>query len=203
MADYDAIIIGAGFSGIRALWQLGQLGLTVKCFEAGSDVAGTWYWNRYPGARTDSEAWVYSMNFAPEVSEDWSYTERYPSQKEVQQYLGRVVGQYCYSTNHHGFPEREAFESSAYFFQPKTTSTCASTSNSIHALRPRVSMIVAARGSLPPQVVNRQLAATSWLLLDHYRSRKTCPSLASNHILENVIERQHGPSTPSASKESG
>lgn len=89
---YDAIVVGAGFGGIRSLWELGQLGLTVKCFEAGSDVGGAWYWNRYPGARTDSEAWVYTMNFALGSKEEWDYSERYPSQAEVQRYLGRVVG---------------------------------------------------------------------------------------------------------------
>ncbi|KAL6406624.1 oxidoreductase [Ilyonectria robusta] len=92
--DYDAIVVGAGFGGIRSLWELGQLGLTAKCFEAGSDVGGAWYWNRYPGARTDSEAWVYSMNFAPELRDEWDYRERYPSQEEVQRYLGRVVDRF-------------------------------------------------------------------------------------------------------------
>lgn len=92
--DYDAIVVGAGFGGIRSLWELRQLGLSVKCFEVGLDVGGAWYWNRYPGARTDSEAWVYAMNFAPEVAEEWNYHERYPSQEEVQSYLGRVVGQF-------------------------------------------------------------------------------------------------------------
>jgi cation diffusion facilitator CzcD-associated flavoprotein CzcO len=91
-ADYDVIVTGAGFGGIRSLWEVSQLGLTVKCFEAGSDVGGAWYWNRYPGARTDSEAWVYALNFAPSLKDDWKYTERYPSQREVQEYLGRVVG---------------------------------------------------------------------------------------------------------------
>ncbi|EFX06635.1 cyclohexanone monooxygenase [Grosmannia clavigera kw1407] len=94
MADYDAIVVGAGFSGIRALWELGQLGLTAKGFEAGSDVGGAWYWNRYPGARTDSEAWVYTMNFAPGSREAWNYSERYPAQAEVQQYLGRVADRF-------------------------------------------------------------------------------------------------------------
>jgi hypothetical protein len=92
VADYDAIVIGAGFSGIRSLWELGQLNLTVRCFEAGSDVGGAWYWNRYPGARTDSEAWVYAMNFIPGLREQWNYSERYPSQQEVQRYLSNVVG---------------------------------------------------------------------------------------------------------------
>lgn len=92
-ADYDAIVVGAGFSGIRSLWELDQLGLTAKCFEAGSDVGGTWYWNRYPGARTDSEAWVYAMNFESGAKEEWGYSERYPSQSDVQKYLGRITGE--------------------------------------------------------------------------------------------------------------
>lgn len=91
--NYDAIVIGAGFSGIRALWELNQLGLRIKSFEAGSDVGGAWYWNNYPGARTDSEAWVYILNFVPELRDEWKYSERYPSQQEVQQYLRRVVGE--------------------------------------------------------------------------------------------------------------
>ncbi|KAI8937410.1 hypothetical protein NX059_005135 [Plenodomus lindquistii] len=94
IVDYDAIVIGAGFGGIRTLWETNRLGLTTKCFEAGSDVGGAWFWNRYPGARTDSEAWVYLMNFAPELREEWDYTERYPSQDEVQRYLGRVVDRF-------------------------------------------------------------------------------------------------------------
>jgi len=68
--DCDAVVIGAGFSGIRSLWELDQLGLTVKCFDAASDVGGTWYWNRYPGSRTDGEAWIYILNFAPELLEE-------------------------------------------------------------------------------------------------------------------------------------
>jgi cyclohexanone monooxygenase len=90
--DYDAVVIGAGFSGIRSLWELTQNGLTAKCFEAGSDVGGAWYWNRYPGARTDSEAWAYALNFAPEVVNQWKYSERYPSQQEVQGYIRRIAG---------------------------------------------------------------------------------------------------------------
>ncbi|KAJ0419719.1 hypothetical protein BJY00DRAFT_324246 [Aspergillus carlsbadensis] len=88
---YDAVVVGAGFGGIRALWELRQLGLSVACFEAGSDVGGAWYWNRYPGARTDSEAWIYALNFCPDAREEWNYGERYPSQREVQGYIGRVA----------------------------------------------------------------------------------------------------------------
>ncbi|KAL8888332.1 MAG: hypothetical protein Q9192_006193, partial [Flavoplaca navasiana] len=94
MADYDAIVLGAGFSGIRCLWELDQLDLTVRCFDAAPDVGGTWYWNRYPGSRTDGEAWVYLLNFAPELMEEWDFHERYPSRDEIQQYLGRVVDRY-------------------------------------------------------------------------------------------------------------
>lgn len=91
--DYDAIVIGAGFSGIRSLWELRHRGQSIKCFDAAQDVGGTWYYNRYPGSRTDGEAWVYILNFAPELLEEWKFKERYPTQEEIQQYLGRVVGQ--------------------------------------------------------------------------------------------------------------
>ncbi|PKX89979.1 bifunctional monooxygenase/methyltransferase psoF [Aspergillus novofumigatus IBT 16806] len=92
--DYDAIVIGAGFSGVRSLWELQRLGLTARCFDAGSDVGGTWWWNRYPGCRTDGEAWVYALKFLPELLEEWDFTERYPSQEEIQWYLSRVLDRY-------------------------------------------------------------------------------------------------------------
>ncbi|OGE56167.1 hypothetical protein PENARI_c003G08453 [Penicillium arizonense] len=92
--DYDAIVIGAGFSGVRSLWELDRLGLTARCFDAGSDVGGTWWWNRYPGCRTDGEAWVYALKFLPELLEEWDFTERYPTQEEIQWYLSRIVDRY-------------------------------------------------------------------------------------------------------------
>ncbi|KAH2160557.1 hypothetical protein KXW33_004588 [Aspergillus fumigatus] len=92
--DYDAIVIGAGFSGVRSLWELRRLGLTARCFDAGSDVGGTWWWNRYPGCRTDGEAWVYALKFLPELLEEWDFTERYPPQEEIQWYLSRVLDRY-------------------------------------------------------------------------------------------------------------
>ncbi|KAF7175171.1 hypothetical protein CNMCM7691_006575 [Aspergillus felis] len=92
--DYDAIVIGAGFSGVRSLWELQRLGLTARCFDAGSDVGGTWWWNRYPGCRTDGEAWVYALKFLPELLEEWDFTERYPRQEEIQWYLSRVLDRY-------------------------------------------------------------------------------------------------------------
>lgn len=75
--------------------ELEQLGLTVRSYNATADIGGTWYWNRYPGPRTDGEAWVYLLNFAPELMEEWEFHERYPTRDEIQQYLGRIVGQIC------------------------------------------------------------------------------------------------------------
>jgi cation diffusion facilitator CzcD-associated flavoprotein CzcO len=92
--DYDAIVIGGGFSGIRMLWKFQRLGLTARCFDAGSEIGGTWWCNRYPGCRTDREAWVYALRFLPELLEEWDFTERYPSQEEIQWYLRLVVDRY-------------------------------------------------------------------------------------------------------------
>jgi cation diffusion facilitator CzcD-associated flavoprotein CzcO len=89
--DYDAIIVGAGFGGLRMLHELRTMGVSVKVIEGGADVGGTWYWNRYPGARTDSEAWVYCYSFSEELLDEWSWSERYPSQPEVLRYLNHVA----------------------------------------------------------------------------------------------------------------
>ncbi|MGQ0618895.1 MAG: flavin-containing monooxygenase [Panacagrimonas sp.] len=89
--DFDAIVVGAGFGGIRALHELRQLGLSARVLEAGSDVGGTWYWNRYPGARTDSEAWAYCYSFSKELQNDWDWPERMPSWEHVSGYLRHVV----------------------------------------------------------------------------------------------------------------
>jgi cyclohexanone monooxygenase len=90
-ADFDVIVVGAGFAGLRALYELRNLGLSVKVFEAGSDVGGTWHWNRYPGARTDSEAWAYCYSFSKELLRDWNWTDRMPSQSQVLDYLRHVA----------------------------------------------------------------------------------------------------------------
>ncbi|EXJ78156.1 cyclohexanone monooxygenase [Capronia epimyces CBS 606.96] len=92
--DYDAIVIGAGFAGLRTLYELRSRGLSVKGFEKGSDVGGTWYWNRYPGARTDSEAWVYIMNISKELNSEWTWSERLPGQAEVQRYLHHIADRF-------------------------------------------------------------------------------------------------------------
>jgi len=92
--DFEAIVIGAGFGGLRMLHELRQLGLSVKVIEAASDVGGTWYWNRYPGARTDSESWVYAYSFSKELQDDWDWTERFPSQPEALAYLQHVADRF-------------------------------------------------------------------------------------------------------------
>ena len=92
--DFDAVVIGMGFGGLRMMWELYQLGMSVKGFERGSDVGGTWYWNRYPGARTDSEAWVYCMLFDEELKQDWDWRERFPQQRDVERYLQHVADRF-------------------------------------------------------------------------------------------------------------
>ena len=92
--DFDAIVIGAGFGGLRALHELRELGLRARVIEAGSDVGGTWYYNRYPGARTDSEAWLYAYSFSKEIQDTWNWSERFPSWDESLAYL-RYVADFC------------------------------------------------------------------------------------------------------------
>ncbi|NPT39212.1 flavin-containing monooxygenase [Paraburkholderia xenovorans] len=92
--DFEAIIVGAGFGGIRALHEMRKLGLSVRLFEAGSDVGGTWYWNRYPGARTDSESWSYCFYFSRELMEEWNWPERMPSWQHVQNYMRYTVDRF-------------------------------------------------------------------------------------------------------------
>lgn len=86
--DYDAVIVGAGFSGLYQLHRLrDELGLSVKVIEKADDVGGTWYWNRYPGARCDSESHIYCYSFDDELLDEWEWSERYPEQPEVLEYL--------------------------------------------------------------------------------------------------------------------
>jgi cation diffusion facilitator CzcD-associated flavoprotein CzcO len=92
--DFGAIVIGAGFGGIQMLYELEQLGVSARLIEAASDVGGTWYWNRYPGARTDSPSEVYSFSFSKELWQEWGWSERYPSQPEVLRYLQHVTDRF-------------------------------------------------------------------------------------------------------------
>ncbi|GAA2386739.1 NAD(P)/FAD-dependent oxidoreductase [Nonomuraea africana] len=91
---FDAIIVGAGLSGLYALHRLRGLGLRVKVFEAGDGVGGTWHWNRYPGARCDVESVDYSYSFSPELEQEWIWTERYPGQPEILAYLDHVADRF-------------------------------------------------------------------------------------------------------------
>ena len=89
--DVDVVIVGAGFGGLGMLHRLREMGLSARVFEAGSGVGGTWFWNRYPGARTDCEAWTYCFQFSPQLWQEWVWQERYPSQREMQRYLEHVA----------------------------------------------------------------------------------------------------------------
>jgi cyclohexanone monooxygenase len=90
--NFDAVVIGAGFSGIHMLKSLRDtLGLKVRVYETGSTVGGTWYWNRYPGARCDSDAYIYCFTWDKQLLQEWEWTERYPEQPEILRYLEHVV----------------------------------------------------------------------------------------------------------------
>lgn len=91
----DALIIGAGFSGLYQLHQIrDHLGLNALVLEAADGVGGTWYWNRYPGARCDSESYSYSYSFDPELEQEWHWTERYPEHAEIRRYLDHVADRF-------------------------------------------------------------------------------------------------------------
>lgn len=95
MREFDAIIIGAGFAGMYQLHLLrDRLGLSVRVLEAAEGVGGTWYWNRYPGARCDSESYYYSFSFSKELEQEWEWTERYPEQPEILRYLNHVADRF-------------------------------------------------------------------------------------------------------------
>ncbi|MER6978748.1 flavin-containing monooxygenase [Streptomyces carpinensis] len=87
----DAIIVGAGIAGLYQLYKLRELGMNTRVLEAGDNVGGTWYWNRYPGARCDVESLSYSYSFSPELEQEWTWTERYPAQPEILRYINHVA----------------------------------------------------------------------------------------------------------------
>jgi len=94
VAEFDAIVIGAGVSGLYQLYRLRELGLKVRVFEAGTGVGGTWYWNRYPGARFDSESWTYGYSFSEELLEEWDWDEHFAAQPETERYLNYVADKF-------------------------------------------------------------------------------------------------------------
>lgn len=92
--DYDAIIVGAGIAGLYQLYQLRKIGLKVRVFESGTGVGGTWYWNRYPGARFDSESYSYGYSFSQELLDEWDWSEHFASQPEILRYLQFVADKF-------------------------------------------------------------------------------------------------------------
>ena len=92
--DYDAIVIGAGISGMYQLYRLRELGLKVRVLEAGTGVGGTWYWNRYPGARFDSESYSYGYSFSKELLQEWNWKEHFAPQPETLSYLNYVADKF-------------------------------------------------------------------------------------------------------------
>jgi cyclohexanone monooxygenase len=92
--DIDVAVVGAGFAGLYMLHRLRQLGLRARVFEQGADVGGTWFWNRYPGARCDIESVDYCYSFSAELLADWTWTERYAAQPEILRYLGHVADRF-------------------------------------------------------------------------------------------------------------
>ncbi len=92
--DFDAVIIGAGISGMFMLYRLRELGMTARVFEMGSGVGGTWYWNRYPGARFDSESWTYGYSFSKELMQEWDWKEHFSPQPDTLEYLNYVADKF-------------------------------------------------------------------------------------------------------------
>ena len=93
--EVDAVVVGAGFSGLYAIWKLRDvLGMEVQVYEAGDGVGGTWFWNRYPGARCDSESYTYCFSFSEELLQDWEWSGKYPEQPEIERYLNHVADRF-------------------------------------------------------------------------------------------------------------
>lgn len=92
--EFDAVVAGAGFSGLGMLHALRGLGLRTRVYDRGESIGGTWYWNCYPGARTDSEYYYYCFTFSDDLLQDWEWSERYPGQPEVERYLNHVADRF-------------------------------------------------------------------------------------------------------------
>ena len=91
---YDVIVIGAGVTGLYSLYRLRECGFSVRSFEDGDGVGGTWYWNRYPGARFDSESYTYGYSFSEELLQEWDWKELYSGQPENERYLNYVADKF-------------------------------------------------------------------------------------------------------------
>src|SRR5882724_6459236 len=93
-SEVDAVVVGAGFAGMCMLHRLRRSGFSARVFEAGGGVGGTWYWNRYPGARCDVESMEYSYQFSEELQQEWQWTERYSGQPEILKYANHVADRF-------------------------------------------------------------------------------------------------------------
>ena len=91
VADVDAVVVGAGMAGLYLLHRLRQAGFSTRVLEAADDVGGTWYWNRYPGARCDVQSLDYSYSFDPDLEAEWEWSEKYATQPEILRYLQHVA----------------------------------------------------------------------------------------------------------------
>ena len=93
--ELDAVVIGAGFAGLCALYKFRDvMGMDVQVYETGDGVGGTWYWNRYPGARCDSESFYYCFSFDEDLAQEWEWTGKYPEQPEIERYLNHVADRF-------------------------------------------------------------------------------------------------------------
>ena len=92
--EIDVLVVGAGFAGLYLLHRLSKLGLAVRAFEAGGGVGGTWYWNRYPGARCDVESMQYSFGFSEELQQNWQWSELFSAQPEILSYANHVADRF-------------------------------------------------------------------------------------------------------------
>src|ERR1700752_3025837 len=91
---YDVVLVRAGFAGMYMLHPLRGRGFSARVYEQGADVGGTWYWNRYPGARCDVESMQYSYSFSDELQQEWDWSERYASQPEILRYANHVADRF-------------------------------------------------------------------------------------------------------------
>src|SRR5450432_3595004 len=93
-SDVEVLVIGAGITGIYQLYRAREEGFSARLLEAGSGIGGTWFWNRYPGARFDSESYTYGYLFSKELFEDWEWQEHFAEQPEIERYLNHVVDRF-------------------------------------------------------------------------------------------------------------
>src|SRR6202165_2217963 len=122
-ATYDVVVVGAGFAGMYMLHRLRGQGLSVRVYEQGGDVGGTWYWNRYPGARCDVESMQYSYSFSDELQQDWDWSERYAPQPEILRYANHVADRFNLRPDIqlHTRVDRASFDASANSWQVATS----------------------------------------------------------------------------------